>query len=98
MSQGLNIGFILPALPGFSETFIINKLNGLIQSGFSVSLFVGGEKKTNEISLAFFTQMELEALVRCIIQITDRDFMYAHGLFLTPSEKKVRVHGTWTHF
>ncbi|MBC8196781.1 MAG: glycosyltransferase [Candidatus Marinimicrobia bacterium] len=61
MSQKLNIGFILPASPAYSETFIINKLNGLIQSGFHVSLFVGGRKKTNEIpkSIPVYFQVDI---------------------------------------
>lgn len=68
MSQGLNIGFILPALPGYSETFIINKLNGLIQSGFSVSLFVGGEKKPNEIpkSIPIYFQVDINCKLHLV--------------------------------
>ena len=44
-----HIGLILPSIPGYSETFIYNKINGLLQSGFRVSLFVGGKKNSNNI-------------------------------------------------
>ena len=44
-----HIGLILPSIPGYSETFIYNKINGLLQSGFRVSLFVGGKKNSNKI-------------------------------------------------
>ena len=43
MSQELSIGLILPALPGYSETFIHSKINGLLHHGFKVSLFVAGK-------------------------------------------------------
>ena len=35
-----NIGIVLPAIPGYSETFIYNKINGLLDNGFKVILFV----------------------------------------------------------
>ena len=44
-----HIGLILPSIPGYSETFIYNKINVLLQSGFRVSLFVGGKKNSNNI-------------------------------------------------
>ena len=40
MSKRLNIGLVLPALPGYSETFFNNKINGLLEFGYKVSLFV----------------------------------------------------------
>ena len=43
MLKELSIGLILPALPGYSETFIHNKINGLLHHGFKVSLFVVGQ-------------------------------------------------------
>lgn len=36
----LHIGLVLPAVPGYSETFFRNKIHGLQQSGFRVTLFV----------------------------------------------------------
>jgi len=49
MSQGLSIGLILPALPGYSETFIHSKINGLLHHGFKVSLFVAGKGNLKSI-------------------------------------------------
>lgn len=48
-----HIGLVLPSLPGYSETFIHNKINGLIQRGFRISLFVGGYKNNNPNSFKY---------------------------------------------
>jgi colanic acid/amylovoran biosynthesis glycosyltransferase len=40
MPKEINIGLVLPAIPGYSETFFHTKINGLINHGFKVSLFV----------------------------------------------------------
>jgi len=37
-----HIGLVLPQLPGYSETFLINKIKGLIEKGYRISLFVRG--------------------------------------------------------
>lgn len=41
----MRIGLVLPAVPGYSETFFTNKINGLIDEGHSVHLFVSGKEK-----------------------------------------------------
>ena len=46
-----HIGLVLPSLPGYSETFFHNKINGLINSGFRISLFIGGNKRKKQISI-----------------------------------------------
>ena len=48
MSKRLNIGLVLSALPGYSETFIKNKINCLVENDFKVSLFIAGKVKPNE--------------------------------------------------
>jgi len=50
MSQSLKIGLVLPAEPGYSETFIWSKVEGLLKSGNSVSLFVNRLNKNGEIN------------------------------------------------
>ena len=40
MKQKIHIGLVLSSYPGSSETFFYNKLNGLVKSGFNVSLFL----------------------------------------------------------
>jgi len=48
----MHIGFIMPSIPNYSETFIINKMNGLLNHGFKVSLFVAGKGNSTEIPLS----------------------------------------------
>ena len=52
MSKELNIGLVLPALPGYSETFFYNKIKGLIENGFRVSLFVARKVDSEAIRLS----------------------------------------------
>ena len=68
MSQELSIGLILPALPGYSETFIMNKLNSLLQSDFKVLLFVGGKKKANEIpeAIPIYYQVDINCKLHIV--------------------------------
>ena len=40
MSKKIKIGLILSNFPGYSETFILNKISGLIDEGFDVNLFL----------------------------------------------------------
>ena len=48
MSQNLKIGLILPAIPGYSETFIWSKIEGLIHCGNPVYLFVNNYKNSDD--------------------------------------------------
>ena len=41
----MTIGLVLPAVPGYSETFFRSKIEGLVQAGHKVLLFAGGEDK-----------------------------------------------------
>ena len=52
MSQKLNIGLVLPALPGYSETFINNLIRGLVNHGFKASLFVAGKGDTESVNVS----------------------------------------------
>jgi len=51
MSKKINIGLVLPALPGYSESFFNNKINGLIKNGFNVSLFITRKVSSKAVSL-----------------------------------------------
>lgn len=42
----MRIGIVLPATPAYSETFFINKIKGLQDSGFEVILFAGRKNKS----------------------------------------------------
>ena len=61
MLQKLNIGLVLPAVSGHSETFIKNKINGLHEHGYKVSLYVGGTGNSNEIpkSIPIYYQVDV---------------------------------------
>lgn len=41
----MRIGLVLPAVPGYSETFFVNKIRGLHSHGHEVVLFVSGSHK-----------------------------------------------------
>jgi colanic acid/amylovoran biosynthesis glycosyltransferase len=40
-----DIGIVLPSIPAYSETFFHNKINGLLEFGYSVKLFVAHKSK-----------------------------------------------------
>jgi len=58
----IHIGLVLSSIPGYSETFIIEKIKGLIQSGFKVSIFVAGKKHTTTlaISVPIYLQLDID--------------------------------------
>lgn len=62
MSKKLNIGLVLPALPGYSEPFFYNKINGLIENGFRVSLFVARkvDSKAGRLSVPVHYQVNVK--------------------------------------
>ena len=47
----MKIGIILPAVPGYSETFIWSKIEGLMKNDNIVSLFVNHHEKSNLINI-----------------------------------------------
>lgn len=52
---------VLPALPGYSETFLINKINGLIKKGYEVYLLVNRVRLTES---NFPPQVKISSMVR----------------------------------
>lgn len=67
MTKGKRIGLVLPAVPGYSETFFKNKIEGLVSNGFEVILFVSESgKKTlyqNKIPVIFLSSLSKNKLV-----------------------------------
>ena len=51
MPTRLKIGLVLPSTPGYSETFIWSKIEGLIKNDNIVSLFVNHHEKSNLINI-----------------------------------------------
>ena len=47
MNKNNKIGLILNALPRYSETFIVSKINGLINKGFNLSIFISKDHTGN---------------------------------------------------
>ena len=40
MKKNIHLGLVLSSFPSYSETFLVNKINGLITNGFKISLFI----------------------------------------------------------
>ena len=51
MPTRLKIGLVLPSTPGYSETFIWSKIEGLMKNDNIVSLFVNHHEKSNLINI-----------------------------------------------
>lgn len=52
----MTIALVIPSLPQYSETFLINKISGLKASGFSVILLVVGVSKRLQIDVPVYYQ------------------------------------------
>jgi len=61
MPQSLKIGLVLPTVSGYSETFIISKIKGLLKHGYSVSIFVNqyNPSKSDTIQIPIYTQTDI---------------------------------------
>lgn len=55
----MRIGIVLPSLPGYSETFFINTINGLIDKGQTVVLFVSNGEANTSIPCKVYYQPNL---------------------------------------
>lgn len=52
----MTIAIVMPSLPQYSETFLTNKINGLVESGFKVILMVVGVSEKKDIGLPVYYQ------------------------------------------
>jgi len=61
MSKSLKIGLVLPTVSGYSETFIISKIKGLLKHGYSVIMFVNhnNPSKSDTIQIPIYTQTDI---------------------------------------
>lgn len=55
----MKIGIVLPATPGYSETFFTNKIKGLQEHGFSVLLFVNSDKNKTALPVEIISAPNL---------------------------------------
>ena len=66
----IHIGLVLPSVPGYSETFIKNKIDCLLKKGFRVSLFVKGKKESRELDklISIFYQVDINNYLHLFLQ------------------------------
>ena len=71
MKQKIHIGLVLSSYPGSSETFFYNKLNGLVKSGFNVSLFLSRKRDTAQIlkSVSIYYQPDIDKNIYLLLRI-----------------------------
>ena len=71
MKQKIHIGLVLSSYPGISETFFYNKLNGLVKSGFNVSLFLSRKRDTAKIlkSVSIYYQPDIDKKIYLFVRI-----------------------------
>lgn len=96
MSKELKIGLVLPSLPGYSETFIKNKIKGLLDNGCKVSLFVIGKENLNKIpeSASIYYQVDINNKFNIFIMIINTFILYPVQ-FLRFLYLEMVSHGDW---
>ena len=96
MSQELSIGLILPALPGYSETFIHSKINGLLHHGFKVSLFVAGkgDLKSIPVTVPVYFQININNKL-CLFTILITSFILHPLICIRFIKLEKSSHGNW---
>ena len=96
MSQELSIGLILPALPGYSETFIHSKINGLLHHGFKVSLFVAGkgDLKSIPVTVPVYFQININNKL-CLFSTLITSFILHPLICIRFIKLEKSSHGNW---
>jgi len=96
MSQELSIGLILPALPGYSETFIHSKINGLLHHGFKVSLFVAreGDLKSIPVTVPVYSQININNKL-CLFSTLIISFILHPLICIRFIKLEQSSHGNW---
>lgn len=68
----MKIGIVLTSLPNYSETFFNNKVKVLIDSGYSISIFVNNSRSNTEIlpfEVPIFSQPDIEKKTSLLIKL-----------------------------
>ena len=96
MSKELSIGLILPALPGYSETFIHSKINGLLHHGFKVSLFVAreGDLKSIPVTVPVYFQININNKL-CMFSTLITSFILHPLICIRFIKLEKSPHGNW---
>ena len=71
MSEKIKIALVLAALPGYSETFIWSKIEGLLNSGKDISLFINKQKKNQylKLDIPIYSQPDTSKKYKVIMQL-----------------------------
>jgi colanic acid/amylovoran biosynthesis glycosyltransferase len=92
----MKIGLIMPTTPNYSETFIHNKINGLLNHGFKVSLFVASksESKVVPLSIPVYCQVKVNNKLYLLLTFITTFILHPLTCFRFLSLEKV-AHGDW---
>ena len=93
----MKIGIVLPATPGYSETFFTNKIKGLQEHGYTVLLFVNSDKQQTELPVTIIKAPNLSGnsgmvLLRsflCLVKSFVFNFSATMRLFRLNSNDKI---------
>jgi len=71
MSEKIKIALVLAAVPGYSETFIWSKIEGLLNSGKDISLFINKQKKNQylKLDIPIYSQPDTSKKYKVIMQL-----------------------------
>lgn len=78
----MNIGIVLPAVPGYSETFFRSKIEGLVANGFKVTLFVGNDTGNDNYICPVKVHPQLSKFI--LLKILQSIFILITVLFSAP--------------
>ena len=68
----MRVGFILPSLPNYSETFFQSQISGLAENGYIITLFINKnakEKLTLHESVKIYLQPDVNKKIRLLINL-----------------------------
>lgn len=93
----MKIGIVLPATPGYSETFFSNKIKGLQEHGYTVVLFVNSDKQKTTLPVKIINAPNLSGnsgivMVRsflCLIKVFVFHFLATKRLFQLNANDKI---------
>jgi glycosyltransferase involved in cell wall biosynthesis len=83
MNNKIKIGLVLPAIPGYSETFFRSKIKGLIANNFDVIVFVNKGKKNMDLPCEIVYQPDFSK-PKLILSI----FIFSKNILLNLSKSK----------
>ena len=93
----MHIGLILPTLPGYSEPFFYNQINGLIKNGFRVSLFLARKVDSEAVRLSIPIHYQVNINNKLYLLFSFIITCVMHPLICIRLFKlEIGSHGDWT--